>query len=266
MSNILFAFITLHFMGDYYLQPRRLANLKDKNVWGVFIHSILYSIPALVSLLLVKGNGYGLGIIILCGMHFVVDIIKFFIKPVFYVPKDTEKGNTLGQHLLRIDIRYFIDQFVHLMIIIAISIVFLRNHSDIRINLETLNVMNLRIETLVTLLKAVAAFIVVLQPVSLTFYKIFNIDALVDARAPKNAEGRSRSLVDIKGAGAIIGFLERSIMLCLLILGEYTAIGFIIAGKSIIRLHSNVKQEFFIIGTFYGMITTIVTYLLFFVI
>ena len=75
----------------------------------------------------------------------------------------------------------------------------------------------------------------------------------------KEEEG---SHCDIKGTGAIIGYLERMVMMVLLLLGEYAAIGLVIAAKSIARFNSNVKAEFYIIGTFYGIITTIIPFAL----
>ena len=133
-------------------------------------------------------------------------------------------------------------------------------------NQSILNLFNVDSEKLQMIFKAAAAFIVVLQPVSLTFYKIFDIAVLAEAKPANNEPktGKNKTSIDIQGAGLIIGFMERIIMLSLLIMDEYTAIGFVIAGKSIIRLNSDVKQEFFIIGTFYGIITTLLTYILFF--
>ncbi|MFH1513647.1 MAG: DUF3307 domain-containing protein, partial [Bacillota bacterium] len=227
-------------------------------------HSILYSIPALISLLFVEGSNYLTWIAIMCGAHFVVDFIKFFIKPVYYSPKADKEVKGFHNHVLKVDIRYFADQFLHLVIITSISIWFLQNNPDIGMNSSIFNELHIKHEILIKLFQAAAAFIIVLQPVSLTFYKIFNIDVLAIAKTPQHQDDTNNPPVDIKGTGAIIGFMERIIMLCLLIMGEYTAIGFVIAGKSIIRFNSNVKQEFFIIGTFYGIITTIVPYILFF--
>lgn len=200
----------------------------------------------------------------MCASHFVIDFIKFFIKPIYYSPDESKKSEDGGKHLLKTDIRYFADQFLHLLAIALIAIFFLNSNADISMNKNIVYALNADSKTLIILFKALAAFIVVLQPVSLTFYKIFDIEVLAQSKTPESKDEEKSKNVDIKGAGAIIGFMERIIMLCLLIMGEYTAIGFVIAGKSLIRLNSNIKQEFFIIGTFYGIITTIVTFIIFF--
>lgn len=62
--------------------------------------------------------------------------------------------------------------------------------------------------------------------------------------------------------GFLIGIFERLIILTFIILGEYSAIGFLITGKSIIRFSSkneDLKSEYVLLGTMisYGM--TIIT-------
>ena len=81
MSNIFITLIMLHFIGDYYLQFKKLAEFKEKSLWGVIIHSIIYCIPVSVSLLLVEGSSYIMWAGILCGSHFIIDFVKFFIHP-----------------------------------------------------------------------------------------------------------------------------------------------------------------------------------------
>jgi hypothetical protein len=264
MPNILILLISLHFLGDYYLQTKKIAEYKEVSLLGVIIHSICYSIPCLLSLVFVDGSGYLILIAIMCGAHLVIDCIKFYIKPSYYSPDSNKNEDGIKNHVLKVDLRYFADQLFHLAAITAISLWFLQNHADISINPTIRNAFNISTETLAILFKAVAAFIIVLQPVSLTFYRIFNIEVLAHAKIQKNSDETGNHSIDIKGTGAIIGFMERIIILFLLMMGEYTAIGFVIAGKSIIRLNSNVSQEFYIIGTFYGIITTIVSFLLFF--
>ena len=281
MPNIFITFIILHYIGDYYLQPKKLVDFKKKSLWGVLIHSIIYSVPAVISLALVKSNDYLVWISIMCGTHFIIDFIKFFIKPIYYSPKDEEENSpknkeekSNGKHLLKVNIIYFADQFLHLAVIAVVSIWFLQNNPDISMKQSILDVLNIKSQTLIILFKSMTAFIVLMQPVSHTFYEIFDIKLLAQTKPSENTKDKNKGhenkddeneeYIDVKGTGKIIGFMERIIMLCLLIMGEYTAIGFVVAGKSIIRLNSNVKQEFFIIGTFYGIITSIITYIVFF--
>ena len=114
------------------------------------------------------------------------------------------------------------------------------------------------------MIKIIAAFLIVLKPISVSFYEIFNIKLLAKSDLDNNNSNTQKEKEAI-GAGSIIGYMERIVMLILLIVGEYTAMGFIIAGKTIVRLHSKVKQEFLIIGTFYGIIASLVIFIVFFI-
>lgn len=53
----------------------------------------------------------------------------------------------------------------------------------------------------------------------------------------------------IEHAGKYIGVFERIIILTLVLLGQYEAIGFLITGKSIIRMVSTEKTEYVLAGT-----------------
>ncbi len=56
----------------------------------------------------------------------------------------------------------------------------------------------------------------------------------------------------MKRAGAIIGVLERALIISFIILGEYSLIGFIVAAKSIARFEELKERnfaEYFITGT-----------------
>jgi hypothetical protein len=62
--------------------------------------------------------------------------------------------------------------------------------------------------------------------------------------------------------GFLIGIFERLIILTFIILGEYSAIGFLITGKSIIRFSSkneDIKSEYVLLGTMISYGITIIT-------
>lgn len=56
---------------------------------------------------------------------------------------------------------------------------------------------------------------------------------------------------ELENAGKLIGTLERILVLTLVILNQYEAIGFLIAAKSILRYKENdtTKTEYVLIGT-----------------
>ena len=68
--------------------------------------------------------------------------------------------------------------------------------------------------------------------------------------------------------GALIGQLERFIILLMLTQGQYAAIGFILTAKSVARYKKIVDEakfsEYYLLGTFLSTFIVIVTYLLVF--
>jgi len=68
----------------------------------------------------------------------------------------------------------------------------------------------------------------------------------------------SSSLVN---AGAMIGFLERFLMLTFVLLDEYTAVGFVLALKAAYRFKDTAEHpqaEYMLIGTFLSLTVTLV--------
>lgn len=69
-------------------------------------------------------------------------------------------------------------------------------------------------------------------------------------------------------AGALIGILERCIILLLLSAGQYSAIGFVLTAKSIARYNKIADDprfsEYYLLGTLLSAMLVIVAYLLIF--
>jgi len=65
----------------------------------------------------------------------------------------------------------------------------------------------------------------------------------------------------LKDAGKIIGYLERFLILTFIILNQFSAIGLLLAAKSILRVgdkHSRKETEYILIGTLASFSTAIV--------
>ncbi len=55
--------------------------------------------------------------------------------------------------------------------------------------------------------------------------------------------------VSLPNAGKLIGIVERFLALALIIMGQYAAVGLIIAAKSILRINGTQKSEYVLVGT-----------------
>ncbi len=94
----------------------------------------------------------------------------------------------------------------------------------------------------------VLGYIIMLWPTS--FVVKFCLQG-IDRSAPQSTAS-STTEPDAERGGRIIGMFERVIIFTLVLLGEYSAIGFLITGKSIIRFaqsNEKIRSEYVLVGT-----------------
>lgn len=66
-------------MGDYVLQTDFLAKTKGNNIWHLFAHSVLYSLPFMIAF------GFDWKVPFIIGTHIVIDTLKARYKVINYV-------------------------------------------------------------------------------------------------------------------------------------------------------------------------------------
>lgn len=88
----------------------------------------------------------------------------------------------------------------------------------------------------------ILGYLLCLKPTNIVIREIFSIYSIKMVKQPTE---------DLLNAGKLIGNIERIIALTLVLIGQYGAIGFIIAGKSILRYEGKKtsKTEYVLIGT-----------------
>jgi hypothetical protein len=132
---------------------------------------------------------------------------------------------------------FFIDQFLHIVIIwLAVYYYTQYYPTDSYLCKKILDILSRH--HLIILL----GYLLCLKPTNIAIREIFSIYSIKIERQPTE---------DLLNAGKLIGNVERVIALTLILLGEYEAIGFIIAGKSILRYEGKKtsKTEYVLIGT-----------------
>jgi hypothetical protein len=70
----------------------------------------------------------------------------------------------------------------------------------------------------------------------------FSIKVIMDNQNNDDDKG-------LPNAGKLIGITERFLSLALILLGQYEAVGLIIAAKSILRFNTTYKSEYVLVGT-----------------
>lgn len=129
---------------------------------------------------------------------------------------------------------FFIDQLVHLIVIVAACYLWKSNLPECVISVE---------EKYIALL---LGFLVCLKPSNIIIKEIFKA-----ANIKVNTGSDDDNSGDLPNAGKLIGIVERLLSLVFVLLGQYEAVGFIIAAKSLLRFAEgdNAKSEYVLVGT-----------------
>ncbi|OAD91986.1 hypothetical protein A7A78_10270 [Aequorivita soesokkakensis] len=211
---ILLQFIA-HLCLDYFFQTDRLA--KQKNTIG-FKSSFLYW-HALVCFVLAWLFSIQISFVfaaaIIAITHFLMDGFKHHLNNSKY----------FGRYA------FFIDQAIHLIILVVVVVLFdkwqgINPSIDVSINFKYLLI--------------ITGYLVCLKPANIFIREVF-----------KSTEIQVSSDNEMPNAGKVIGVLERILTLTFIIVSQYSAVGFLIAAKSILRYGNNetLKTEYVLIGT-----------------
>lgn len=214
MSKLLILQFIAHILADYYFQTNRWCEKKDNDM-NIKIHLVHVLIVFVSSWILSFSLGFIFYSLIITALHFLLDLSKSLINRKF-------KKNI-----------FFIDQLLHLTIVFVTVYVYeINNKADI---LEELTGKQLYI---------FMALILCAKPSNIIIKNIMDIFNISIPKPNKSTNG-------LPNAGKLIGISERFIALILFILGQYQAVGFLIAAKSILRFKDTdtTNSEYVLTGT-----------------
>lgn len=237
MTNLLLFFLIAHFLGDYTLQPRKLVELKNEKIRYLFIHSFIYSILFFLILFIyaeiLNALIFTVAIFI---VHFIVDFLRILIGKEI----EGEKKNFC---------LFIIDQLVHIGIIVLLFELFYPYITKVDGDHVAEWFGILFNSTGETALMIILAYIFILTPVSV-FVKHF----FARVFGPSEEETGFNT-------GAIIGKLERVLILTLGIMGLFSSIAIVLAAKSLARFKQLEDRDFaekYLVGTLLSMILAII--------
>jgi len=257
-SKIILCALLAHIVGDYYFQTSKIAEEKCKNHKVLFLHAAIYCVPFL-ALYLFSNKDVMLFIFVLslCFSHFIIDFFKVWIYNTKLWTK-YQSSYSNGEVVI-----YLVDQFLHISLILGFSMCFLnagltlypmKLFENIAIN------MGISIEHTI---KWILLILLIYKPANITFSKLFK---LYKPSADISHE-TSKEKSTIK-AGAMIGFLEKVLLVIFFSIEQYSSIGLIMTAKSIARYEKLSKDEnfaeYYLIGTLSSMIMAITSYYLVF--
>jgi len=235
-KDLLTLFLLSHIIGDFYWQSSTLAQNKQKSFIALLLHGLLYflafalCIVSFFSLTLLIVSG------ILAGLHLLVDIIKRSLT------KKLKNKTTL----------YISDQLLHgLFIFLAAAFLFFQAY-DHRLLIPINHFFDFAVIT--QFYTWLCLILLIIKPTNITIKQL-----LQEYRPDDDGSG-------IKNAGAFIGILERIIILLLLSIKQYSAMGLVLTAKSVARYNriAEDKQfaEYYLLGTLLSTLFVIAGYLL----
>ena len=213
MCKLLILQLLAHLVSDFYLQTEKSCKSKADNAFKsrhLYIHALItFGCAWLFSL----SFHFLWAALLIAVLHLVIDGLKSVCKNL--------KG------------AFFIDQLLHLAVIVAVVITF-NNIGEISLPIWLP-------ETKVLLW--IMALVFCLRPANFIIQNIFK-----EAKITIPDSGKEQSLPN---AGRVIGNVERMLTLVFVMLGQYEAIGFLLAAKSLLRFRETdtVKSEYVLVGT-----------------
>ena len=200
---VIISLILMHIIGDFYLQTNKMASLKNGsdcierkqivNFKYLVLHSLLYAVPFVFLLFIVKWYFCLIILGILFFSHFLIDLFSCWLK------RKTKKIFAL-----------LIDQSIHTIILYVLFNVFTFN-SQIIMEYEKI-------------IWATALILFIIKPSVIIVNHIFS--DIFEEESRKVTENKKFDV------GAIIGVFERMIVLLLSIFNAITAVAIIITVKT----------------------------------
>ncbi|SEW03890.1 DUF3307 domain-containing protein [[Clostridium] fimetarium] len=247
-----------HILGDFYIQTDKIADKKKKSAWYMLLHCFFYMIVMYIVLLVLTGDFIqSLMIAVIIGLsHICVDIIK--VKVDLKTPK--------YEYVV-----FLLDQAIHIVFLILICFLFkIQFNVDRYSSLQLMD--NISFHKMITIL---IAGLICSKPTALFISLVFKAipKTVEDAdreeqecdkeeqedfkktnkgKNAKNINEKNVEYEEIIKIGSWIGILEREIILLLGLLGQYGAIGFVLAAKSLARYKQLEKKAFaekYLVGT-----------------
>ncbi|WP_417884444.1 DUF3307 domain-containing protein [Vibrio rumoiensis] len=239
-ANVLFLSLFLgHILGDFFLQPDSWVQDKlEKKLQSKYLvlHALLHgSLSAVIFAFLFWGK-FNHPVIQLTSVFGVVSVSHWII-------------DAIKAYLHRSYIWFVVDQVFHVVIlaILTYGVVYSNEMSAIIENAKNLNYM--------LILPIVISYALMLKPTSVLIGEVLSKWAGEVNNEDKNGEEK----VGLEDAGKYIGYIERVLILTFVLTSQYSAIGFVLAAKSIFRM-GDLKEngerkftEYVMVGTLFSV-------------
>ena len=241
-----FIFLLLvHILGDFYIQTSNMAEKKEESIKWVLVHCLYYWATILVLSIPILSWRIVLIGIIMATFHTLIDVWK-----CCYVSKLKRKNRMT---LMKERNIFFIDQSLHLICLVLISYLLVIYNISISICSIFVQFFNTVGISKIAFVYWGAALLIIHKPANI------GISKLLAKYKPESSEAERKK---DKNAGRFIGTIERIIILILISIGQYAAIGLVLTAKSIARYDKISNEpdfaEYYLLGTLLSTLIVII--------
>jgi len=276
---IILSLILAHLIADFYFQTEHMVKEKRKFLKLHLFHHAVVMLFLLLIIYFYQGNDLIrevlLPTVLLVGIHGAIDYLKIILQ---------EKTNKLVQKNAWNLGLFIVDQILHVITILAVCYFILQ--IDLKAMFSTiLLLLNLKEGTRpeLGLLEGLLFLIIILilcttvtghlirimlgsltKHISLFEGKYTLRDLAISPNSEKNMSEEYTYMVmkhqDLS-RGKVIGYLERLLVVALILMGSFSAVGFIVAAKSLTRFKQMDDRdwaEYFLLGTLTSFLFAII--------
>lgn len=260
-SNIMFwLLICGHLIGDFYLQPQKLVDRKKIQQSFLWLHGGIYGLAVLILLLPIMSRQTFWAFEWIVTSHLIIDFVKVRLI------KGAKEDNYFKNNI------FLIDQLAHIAIIFIVAYICATSYTIALSGFGNmlLNIYgNLQIRFIpMDFLRIITVFLLIGKPANIIIKEINRKENLKESNETDNetTTDTEQNSSEYQNAGRIIGTLERALIVILVILKQYAAIGFVMTAKSITRYDKITKDpafaEYYLVGTLLSVLIAMLSVLL----
>lgn len=266
MFKLYFIYLLLaHVLGDYYFQSERLAEEKINLLHKQGIHSAIYTVTGIVCILPAFQIKLLIAVLALSASHLLIDLAKYYYMAIIHkapLHPQVQRSLYLGDQALHITC-IFIASFL-----LTINGVELEPHPAIWKFFQIIEIWPFGFLSWATML------LLIWKPANITIKQLLCLYKPSEENSsflevPSETEKDRKEVEESsKKIGGFIGFLERLILLILLSINQYSAMGLVLTAKSIARYNKITENkefaEYYLLGTLLSTVMVIGAFLIIF--
>ncbi len=233
-----------HTIGDFYTQTQEMTEKKDKSIKCMFIHGLSYwGTMLIVSFPFMSLEIFFINTLISV-LHFIIDIGKYA-----YLKKTANRHKKTLQTEKNL---FAANQILHICCMTIVSYAMVIENITLQECAVVAKFFDIIEISEATAASWVLAFLLIHKPTNIIIQKILVIYKPVQ---------KEEAIKKDNNAGRFIGTIERIIMLLLISIGQYAAIGLVLTAKSIARYDRIAKEkdfaEYYLLGTLMSTVIVI---------